>query len=408
MYLPMRPLQIGMLVLIGGSVSFSSRNWVRLSSAAGQIPVAGESHQQTGLLPARIDAKSRATDFVVSYRVKGPALVWMRRVGKTWQRYVIEKEFLPMEAGGVAHDVDGDGDLDVIFGGDWQSNQLWWWENPYPDFDPEKSWPRHVIKSSGANQHHDQAIDDFKGSGRPQLAFWNQRAKALFLADIPRDPRNSGPWTLETVFSGQAGDNLENAAKYAEGIDAFDVDGDGRIDLLAGNYWFKSEGGGRFKPVKVGVIGGRIRAARFVKRAKVAQIVIAPGDGTGPLRFYECRGNPTDEASWRGRDLLDRDMVHGHTLDLGDIDGDGHLDILAAEMAKWSNTPAKADHPDATAWVLYGDGKGGFRPTVLVKGDGWHEGKLADVDGDGDLDVINKPYTWEAPRIDIWLNPRKG
>jgi hypothetical protein len=27
-----------------------------------------------------------------------------------------------------------------------------------------------------------------------------------------------------------------------------------------------------------------------------------------------------------------------------------------------------------------------------------------DLDGDGDLDLLNKPYHWEAPRVDVWLN----
>jgi hypothetical protein len=73
-------------------------------------------------------------------------------------------------------------------------------------------------------------------------------------------------------------------------------------------------------------------------------------------------------------------------------------------MAKWSNKPGPSDHPDATAWILYGDGHGNFRNTVLVSGHGWHEGKLGDFDGDGDIDVLNKPYTWNAPRLDLWLN----
>lgn len=33
-----------------------------------------------------------------------------------------------------------------------------------------------------------------------------------------------------------------------------------------------------------------------------------------------------------------------------------------------------------------------------------------DFDGDGDLDLLSKPYTWDAPRVDVWLNngTRKG
>lgn len=26
-----------------------------------------------------------------------------------------------------------------------------------------------------------------------------------------------------------------------------------------------------------------------------------------------------------------------------------------------------------------------------------------DIDGDGDYDILGKPYTWEAPRLDIWI-----
>jgi hypothetical protein len=38
------------------------------------------------------------------------------------------------------------GDLDVVFGGDSQSNQVWWWENPDPWHNPEKGWNRHLTK----------------------------------------------------------------------------------------------------------------------------------------------------------------------------------------------------------------------------------------------------------------------
>jgi sugar phosphate isomerase/epimerase len=190
-------------------------------------------------------------------------------------------------------------------------------------------------------------------------------------------------------------------------MDAYDIDGDGRVDLLAGNYWFKYQGGHSFKPIKVGTIGGRIRAGRF-KPGKYPQIVIAPGDGSGPLKIYECIGDPMDPNAWVGRNLLDRDMIHGHTLDVADIDGDGNLDILAGEQGKWTVEPNELDNPNATTWILYGDGKGNFRTTVLAAGEGSHDGKIADFDGDGDMDILQKPYAWSAPRVDVWLNDGTG
>jgi hypothetical protein len=392
------------LLLAAAALSAADPRWQFSSSSKGELPNPGGSHQQTGALAADFD-RDGAADIVISYRVKAPALVWMRFTAKGWVREVIEPEFLTVEAGGAAADIDGDGDLDLVFGGDWQSSQLWWWENPYPAFGSGRPWTRRLIKDGGARQHHDQIFADLLGTGRPQLVFWNQQAKSIFLAEVPADPRQSGPWPLRTVFSGQAGEGQANAAQYPEGVDAFDVDGDGRRDVLAGNSWFRYADG-KFSATRMGAIGGRIRAARFQK-GKNAQIVIAPGDGSGPLRLYTCDGDPAQNTCWQGRDLLPREMIHGHTLDLGDVNGDGKLDIFAAEMAKWTNGAAP-DHPRAEAWILYGDGKGGFRPVALVQGHGWHEGKLADMDGDGDLDIVNKPYTWEAPRLDVWWNNGHG
>src|SRR5262245_6397837 len=99
--------------------------WQRLSSKNGDLPVPGESTQQTGSLVADLD-KNGINDFVLSFRKVAPALVWYRRTEKGWDRYVIEKDFLTVEAGGAAYDIDGDGDEDLVFGGDWQSNQVWW------------------------------------------------------------------------------------------------------------------------------------------------------------------------------------------------------------------------------------------------------------------------------------------
>jgi sugar phosphate isomerase/epimerase len=378
-----------------------------LSSKKRELPVPpGLSTQQTGALIGDF-AHDGVNGFILGFREKGPALVWYRREGSGWKTYVIEKEYLPIEAGGAAYDIDGDGHLDVVFGADSSGSELWWWENPAPNFDPDVPWKRHIIKNGGANQQHDQIFGDFKNTGKPQLVFWNQGAKTIFIADIPADPRHTKPWPLKAVYSGEAGEH-EGALQYPEGLAAVDIDGDGVAELLAGNYWFKHLGEGKFKSTKVGTIGGRIRAGKLIEDAKYPQIVIAPGDGTGPLRWYECKGDPQNAADWLGHDLGGRDMVHGHTLELGDINGDGHLDIFAAEMAKWNEARPDPDNPKAEAWIFYGDGRGNFRKTVLSTGRGFHEGKLADLDGDGDLDILCKPYNWGAPGVDVWLNNGTG
>jgi VCBS repeat protein len=388
-------------VLAGASCLAGEPQWRHLSSRTGDLPVPGPSTEQTGTLVVDLD-KDGTNDFVLTFRKVAPAVVWYRRNASGWDRYVIETNFLTVEAGGATCDIDGDGNPDIVFGGDWQSNEVWWWRNPSPRFDPAVPWERHIIKKGGATQHHDQVFGDFLGTGKPQLAFWNQGAKKIFLAEIPDNPRQAQSWPLTEIFSGEAGEAAKEGFKYPEGMAACDIDGDGKVDLLAGNLWFKHRGGKQFDAIRFASIGGRIAAGKF-KPGKYPQVVIAPGDGIGPLRWYECIGNPERENDWLGHELLDHNMVHGHSLQVADIDGDGHLDIFAAEMAQWTERAPKPDNPDAIAWIFYGDGQGQFRTTVFAKGIGFHEARVGDLDGDGKLDVLDKPYTWEAPRVDVWL-----
>ncbi|MGV8878065.1 MAG: FG-GAP repeat domain-containing protein [Sphingobacteriaceae bacterium] len=343
-------------------------------------------------------------DIVIGFRQKAPALIGFTYTAKGWKSYIIDSTYLTLEAGGAAYDIDGDGDIDLVFGGDWQSNQVWWWENPYPDLSTAKDWKRHIIKNTGATQHHDQIFGDFKQTGKPQLAFWNQQNKTLYIADIPADPRHADSWKRQVVYDGEAG---ETNGPYAEGIAAADVDGDGHTDLLAGNYWFQYQQNGSFKPIRIAKIGGRIAAAKF-KPGKTVQVIIAPGDGSGPLLYSECNGDPADPAAWKSRDLVGRDLIHSHALAVADINGDGHMDIFAAEMAKWTEDKAEPNNLKAQAFIFYGDGKGNFRKEIFKTGFGFHDTKLADVDGDGDIDIISKPYNWETPRLDVWLQNGTG
>lgn len=396
--IPLAAFAGGVLLALALTASGAAVRWEHRSSTNGALPAPpGGSKQQTGALVGDFD-RDGTNEFILSFRQKPPALVWYRPRAGGWETFVIEPSLLTVEAGGAAYDIDGDGDRDIVFGGDWQSAEVWWWENPAPNFDRNTPWPRHRIKSGGKHQHHDQVFGDFLGSGRAQLAFWNQQAATLFLAEIPPQPRTAGGWPLTPVLTHAK----PAGVPYIEGASAFDIDADGKLDILACDSWFKHTGGKAFKQVQFANPGGLIFAGRL-KPSRYPQIVVSPGDASGPVRWYECTGDPERAADWKPRELLPQ-VIHGHSLQLGDIDRDGHLDIFVAEMAQWHETQSRPDHPDATAWIFYGDGQGQFERAELVRGHGWHEARLVDLDGDGDLDLVNKPYTWQAPRVDIWIN----
>jgi hypothetical protein len=114
------------------------------------------------------------------------------------------------------------------------------------------------------------------------------------------------------------------------------------------------------------------------------------GDGVAPLVVYEWQ-----DGTWMPNILIEG-VDNGHSLDIVDFNDDGFLDIFCAEMNLGEND-------DAKTWLIYGDGAGNFDVTVALEGYANHESRIADLDDDGDYDILGKPYKWKAPRLDIWL-----
>lgn len=378
--------------------------WKHLSSARGDLEVPNRGDQQTAAAVFDMDGDG-IPEFFITERTRAPSVVAYKYNGSAWDRYIIDDTPQRIEAGSAVHDIDGDGDPDVVFGGDGGSNQVWWWENPHPKHRADKAWKRRIIKDSGANKHHDQLFGDFDGDGDKELVFWNQNAGNLILAEIPEKPGGRlGEWPMKVIYSygmdsemeqtGQAGYPAWKGSNEQEGLFAADIDGDGMDDIVGGGRWFKYDGAGGFQEniIDAGYTFTRSVAGQFIEGGR-PEVILLAGDGHAPMYLYEYN----DKGTWT-KSMLIQKVIDGHSIDVLDFNEDGHLDIFSGEMG------LNGGNPNARIRIMLGDGKGNFVHHVVAKGIGTHESKIADLDGDGDYDILSKPYNWKAPRLDIFIN----
>ncbi len=265
----------------------------------------------------------------------------------------------------VATDVDGDGWNDVLatFSGE---QKVVWFQYRIAD-----GWPfvyKEVTNSAnGANAVLSADIDgdgiqDIVSSSfnDDKIAWYKQSTTARF---TPRD-----------VFV---------IAQNAKAVHAEDLDDDGDMDVLSASSgdnkiaWYKNLGNGQFHSY---VISTNARQAWDVSVADLDKDgdkdVVSVSFADDKVAYYENDGNQ-NFTEWDLTSFFNN--LGPRSLKIADADGDGDLDILFSMF-----------YNDGAAWCI-NRGAGTFNPSLFVvtnNADGANAVDAADMDGDGDMDVL--------------------
>lgn len=265
-----------------------------------------------------------------------------------------------------SYDFNGDGWSDILVYS-WPGKDTWVFENPQ---NKGGDWPRHTIFDVTDNESPD--FVDVNGDGKPELLChsggqlgygeidWaSPFGKARFRPITPKSPENDKKYF-----------------RYTHGYGAGDVNGDGRIDILDKEGW-------REQPVSTaqdqdwifhpapfttpGARGGCFILVYDVNGDGRNDVInVHDSHGYGLSWFEQKPAGAFVEHKIMGS--TPEESRHGvkfsqpHAMQLADVNGDGVLDLVVGKR-RWAHGPAKDAEPAADP-VLYWfeikrDGKGG-------------------------------------------------
>ncbi len=297
-----------------------------------------------------------------------------------WRKHVIQQR--TDETGSVwsawltTHDMDGDGDLDLL-SHTLANGNLAWYECPS---DPTQPWKWHLIDNLPGV--HFEALEDLNRDGRPELIAAHEGAIVWY--SIPRNPQGALPASYRGEAAGRPMWERKYLARSGAGgeihyLSFVDLDKDGDRDIVTaaakGGYlaWWE-------RPADATLIWTKHVIREEIPGATHCIPFQADNDSQWDLLY--SRGHASGIGwlagpRWQEERVIDEGWLEGpHTIEVADLDKDGDFDVISAGRTN-----------GRTAW-FENDGKGKFTRRELDATQSGNDIRAVDLDGDTDLDLI--------------------